>query len=486
MRLSFLFFLPLLCGFQITEIMYDPQGNDNNREYIEVFLNGSNLTDAIIEDLRSSDTLMLLQEGTTDYALIVEENYIWNSSNATVYTVGATIGNGLNNDKDLVLLRLNETILDASFYISSRDGGQNNGKALCLSNDVLMECLPTPGEENDLNSSISLTNYTLLISEFLPDPIGEDRAPRPGGEWVELYNYGEEALDLRGLLLQDKRNMTVTISDVHLDTPVLAPSTYGVVYLNGQLLLNNEGLEFVRLATSTKVLDETSYSFSQEGLSWSKDLEEDVFTLAHPTPSAEHQQEEVSLNSSLVLERIYVGSDDVVKFGEFFRVRLHVYKGDTTKTTIKVYVANLSKQTTVSVAERFVDHIFTLTIPLPPNCKGKLSDGIYLVHAEGLDATTTIPVTIKGTSKENCVIVEQNSTRGTLSVQRGAQTSLKSVTSSQLPDSFINDSGRIVYEASDSKARRWAVYFFCFTLLLVIAALLTQDSHDKTQSTRNY
>src|SRR3989344_6372148 len=478
MKLWYLLFFPLLCGFQITEVMYDPEGSDNNQEYIELFLNDTSLSDVLFEDLVSSDHLELVQDFSTPYVLVAEEGFNVTDLNVTVYTTGATLGNGLNNEQDLLLFRTNESILDAVFYISNRDGARNNGKSLCIKDHLLQECTPTPGIENNLNQTLNEQNYTLWISEFLPDPDGDDRAARPDGEWIELYNYGEESLDLRGLLLQDIRNTTVIISDTHLDTPLLSPQSYGVVYFNGQSLLNNQGLETVRLATETQTIDAITYSYSKEGLSWSKYFADGIFTLSLPTPGSPHNTSVVSLNSSLVLERVYVGHVDLIRFGESLRVRLRVYKGDTEKTTIKVFVGNVSKQTTVSVESKFVESIFTLTIPLIPNCKSKLEDGIYTVVAEGLDTITSLPLTIQGTSKDSCVIITQNSTIDKISVKEANKPSkpLQQATIKSSPDNFINGTGKLVYEASDYKARRWAVYFFCFTLVLLVGALLTRDA----------
>ncbi|HLC72264.1 MAG TPA: lamin tail domain-containing protein [Candidatus Nanoarchaeia archaeon] len=477
MRIWYLLFVPFLCGFQITEIMYDPEGNDNNREYIELFLNDTNVSDVFFEDLVSSDVLELVQDFSTSYVLVTEEGFNLTDLNVTVYTTGATLGNGLNNEQDLLLFRTNASILDAVFYISNRDGARNNGKSLCIEDHLLQECTPTPGIENNLNQTLNEQNYTLWISEFLPDPDGDDRAARPDGEWIELYNYGEESLDLRGLLLQDIRNTTLVISDTHLDTPLLAPQSYGVVYLNGQSLLNNQGFETIRLSTETHTIDETTYSNSKEGLSWSKDFANNMFTLSLPTPGSLHNATTVSLNSSLTLERVYVGNDDVIQFGESLRVRLRVYKGDTEKTTIKVFVGDVSKQTTVSIESKFIESVFTLTIPLVPNCKGKLKDGTYTVVAEGLDTATSLPLTIQGSSKDSCIILKQNSTVNTITVKEAAKPLklLQPTVTTRLSDNFINGTEKIVYEASDYKARRWAVYFFCFTLVLLVGALLTRD-----------
>lgn len=44
--------------------------------------------------------------------------------------------------------------------------------------------------------------------------------------------------------------------------------------------------------------------------------------------------------------------------------------------------------------------------------------------------------------------------------------------SSVCPDTLINNQENVVYEASDYKAKRWAVYFFCLTLILMVAAVI--------------
>src|SRR3989344_1380752 len=83
----------------INEVMYNPDGDDNNKEYIELFLeNIINLDSWIIEDISSSDTLELLQFVNSSYALIVVEGFNYDGINASLYSSGATIGNNLNND----------------------------------------------------------------------------------------------------------------------------------------------------------------------------------------------------------------------------------------------------------------------------------------------------------------------------------------------------------------------------------------------------
>jgi len=70
----------------------------------------------------------------------------------------------------------------------------------------------------------------IVISEVLADPHSESR-----GEFVELYNAGEEPLDLEGWPLGDSRDVNDTVTDftgphdAGLAGTVLAPGAYALV-----------------------------------------------------------------------------------------------------------------------------------------------------------------------------------------------------------------------------------------------------------------
>jgi hypothetical protein len=100
---------------EINEIMYNPSGNDNNLEFVEIISSTYlNLTGWTIGDLSSNDSLVLLQYKNSEYGIIVEEGYNYSGCNASVYSAGATIGNNLNNDFDSVFLYDNEKNLIAT------------------------------------------------------------------------------------------------------------------------------------------------------------------------------------------------------------------------------------------------------------------------------------------------------------------------------------------------------------------------------------
>ena len=133
--LIFLLAVPLVLAVHISEVMYNPPGNDNNREYVEVFVpNGERLDNWTIADAQSGDTLVLLTYVNSTYAMIVEEGYVYDKENASAsyYSAGATIGNGLNNDRDEVYLYdPSGDLVDWMEYDGSLANGNNRSLEFC-------------------------------------------------------------------------------------------------------------------------------------------------------------------------------------------------------------------------------------------------------------------------------------------------------------------------------------------------------------------
>ncbi len=97
----------------LTEVMYNPIGSDNNKEFVEVY-GTNNLTGFIIGDTNQNDSLICLQfNNSCNVSLIVEEGFNYSSLSCSIYSAGATIGNGLSNSGDTVYLYslINNTIV---------------------------------------------------------------------------------------------------------------------------------------------------------------------------------------------------------------------------------------------------------------------------------------------------------------------------------------------------------------------------------------
>ena len=421
----------------INEIMYNPYGEDNNKEFIELFSDEIfNLEGYIIQDSSSSDILQLLYIQNSSYSLIVEEGFNYSGISASIYSIGSTIGNNLNNDEDSIILQDNlSAILDTLNYSDSW-GADGNNNSLCRIPDkigVWHECNSTPGSQNyglieqqienntqPQNNTISQAN--IRITEFLPNPKGDDDAPMPGGEFIELYNQGNDT-NLAGYYIKDASNHTLYITDTTTNGTIIKAKSYLLVYTNGFTILNNEGYEEISIYDQEgNPIDKVSYAESKEGLSWS--LVENHWQYRLPTPNKINFEEEPEMDSLFKIEKIEdLGSDDEAKFGDIVKVNFHVYKGDTSKSSVKLYIENnedrITKITKASLDNKFTNYTLTLPLQIYPNCNEKFDDGSYYVKlgwTSESEPADEFKIKVNGINMDYCskIYVEKTPRKGTL------------------------------------------------------------------------
>ncbi len=454
---------------EITEVMYNPEGTDNNYEYVELKTD-MNLSNYSISDLQNEDLLILLQNSDSDYSLIVEEGFNYTGINATIYSAGSTIGYyGLNNNNDTIIISNNGTILDTLHYYSQW-GANSNGKSLCKLDHIWQNCNPTPGYENDQENI--LQNYTIEITEFLPDPEGYDSAPMPDGEWIELFNYGNQDINLNGYIINDDYGNGLIISNINvLENTIIKANDFLVIYRNEdeKLILTNDGLNYIQLYNpDNQLITEVEYSFSKEGNSWSKI--NNTWHLTIPTPGESNPNNpEQAKESNITIENIYLGNDDKAKFGDNLRVRLNIYKGDETKESIKAYIEKnnekISKTTSFNIIKKFSENIITIPIQIFPNCNLKNEEGEYELIIEGLNEKTKETITIEGITKNLCE--KQTCTEENI-VNYMEKLNLETVINQ---DSQANE---IVYESKGKKTSKSGIYFFTLILVLLTIQMIIE------------
>src|SRR3989338_10911537 len=94
------------------------------------------------------------------------------------------------------------------------------------------------------------------------------------GEWIELYNSGNEDLDLLGFSFYDNVGTDADIvitNTTTKDGTLIKSKNYLAVYMNGVSgFLNNNGYDKIKLYDlNSNLIDEVSYEGSDEGVSWS-------------------------------------------------------------------------------------------------------------------------------------------------------------------------------------------------------------------------
>ena len=112
-------------------------------------------------------------------------------------------------------------------------------------------------------------------------------------------------------------------------------------------------------------------------------------------------------NSDISIEKVYTGTDNSVKFGQTVRVRVKIYKADTTKTSVKMYLLGddnikYSKVTYTNFYDEFKQYEQTIPLQLKPNCNEKYDDGNYRIMIEGLDEEDSDWVEVKGITSTLC------------------------------------------------------------------------------------
>ena len=205
----------------INEIMYNPVEDDNYYEWIELYnpTNTSiNLSGYSITDNTAIDYLQKNNESEnqsmelpaqhyaliTDYGTKTYENLTISNNTIKIYVDDKTIGNGLGNNDDYIILKnANGTIIDSvEWGIDSPNVAGNpilnviEGSSIIRTNtndtnnteiDFKETILPTPGKQNILiqNGIIKITSYP----RYIPKTYDQDQFGFPFTIQVQLTNF---------------------------------------------------------------------------------------------------------------------------------------------------------------------------------------------------------------------------------------------------------------------------------------------------------
>lgn len=368
--------------FLISEIMHNPQGNDSDREWIEVvnvsnnsfnvfggrngwrINDGSNhLFENISLTLNPGEVLIIaqdknkfLQEYPNFRGKIIQANFSLKNKSGTIQIY--------DQNKNLITQTtyLNSyggdgngySIIFQNVWKESKNKGGNPGiypdeakeinvqdnktqKNFQNNNQIQIEQNTTTSsrqhfEQNNISNADekttfenvtfqSTTNFqksqpkTLIISEFFPNPEGNDYQ----NEFVELYNYGKDLIDLKDFSLK------IGGKKVKLQGIIEPKEYFLITNKEHQFFIRNSG-ETLKIYYQDEPIFEISYegkapagkSFSRFDKTW---------IWATPTPGEENKKESIEATFSKIIQKpktnLEENSPDL-KLSTFSLAQLHV------------------------------------------------------------------------------------------------------------------------------------------------------------------
>jgi hypothetical protein len=134
------------------------------------------------------------------------------------------------------------------------------------------------------------TVKNVVLNEFLPNPegteygidFGTDGDSKPKGEWVELYNNGNESVDLTDWYIKDLSGHIVNIISDNTVPSVATIQSHSwlVVYMNDSILNNDEPEKIMLYDNNNNPVDsyeyDGTYYCDEQPTSGSKNLDEAV------------------------------------------------------------------------------------------------------------------------------------------------------------------------------------------------------------------
>jgi hypothetical protein len=119
-----------------------------------------------------------------------------------------------------------------------------------------------------------------------------------------------------------------------------------------------------------------------------------------------YRGKQAETNSNLEVLDVGAGKDNMAKFGDVINIRMNVFKGNTGKSAIDVWLENADGiklgRTSFSVYDRFSNYSLAIPLQINPNCGQELPGGTYFVKAEGIDSYDEEEIAIQGESTNFC------------------------------------------------------------------------------------
>ncbi|MBI2666312.1 lamin tail domain-containing protein [Candidatus Woesearchaeota archaeon] len=397
---------------EITEVMYAPSGGGD--EWVEIFNNASSTINFSLwkfQDTKENDSFACcflspacsLLLSPQSFALVTDQDTSFFPENVTQICVDDNdLGNGLHNDGDNLTLT-NGTAFDFLSYTKNTNISKNNKTLEKVAGAWRESFFPfgTPGKRNE------------EPFQEIPPPQDNQSNQSNSGSTPITDSVCDLALDIVldnpifpsekisfSLIAKNVSNRAVNIS---VRGNILTPegkiikkySPWTDDRLSGQLLRSYEPslptgiyvISFWMVNTSCTDMEATNNKVSR------------LLAVLSSSADQENSEEQENTDSSLKIEEISLGNDELAAEGESIPVKVEIYKGNTSKTLVELKAKKAGKlvSETSKVYMQKKYSFLEATVPLQLRCG--FEEGEVTVSLEGLGTKTENNFIVKGVGK---------------------------------------------------------------------------------------
>ena len=268
---------PVFYPILINEIMYDPQGKESGREWIEIYNNSQEYVDLTNWKLFENNTnhSLTLEQGNIklspfDYAVIIQDKQEFLKDypefNGTILKSSFSL-----SENEIIAIKNKDLEIDKIEY-SQNYGAKGNGYSLQLIDGKWQESIPNPGKENikkyhDLIANFSIASQDQIIGENIYFDASSSQVINE----ISSFNWmiASTTINSTSSILNYVFNATgtyeisLTVSNKYFSTS--SPTTTIV-----QIVEKNQTLNDNHFSTSSIIINEIMYDpqGSDDGNEW--------------------------------------------------------------------------------------------------------------------------------------------------------------------------------------------------------------------------
>lgn len=290
----------------INELLPNPQGSDDS-EWIELY-NNSQLTINL-------NGLKIQDNSSTVYSINIDDFLTTQIYSYNYFVIERAVsGIALNNtggdcvkllsSANILIKQIcySETAVENKSYARKSDNSWSWTEILTKGSQNQFININQPNFDDELVTSTTflinqdqLIDYnSLIISEFLPDPIGSDT-----GEFIEIYNQSTSTINLLNWQLDDQVGGSSPYKII--EPVIIAPAQYLVFYQNETNISLNNTNDTVRLIAPTSlIIQNINYQNPPTGQSSNYNFLTQQWYWAEPTPGLLNNQNENQIENTFI------------------------------------------------------------------------------------------------------------------------------------------------------------------------------------------